>query len=199
MRRTILLILPLFIALSAGGDAAAQIRVDLPDLPGVYETGFVPPDQGPGGFLFSLTLPAELETIAEIRLVLSGTMQEGLVSCSNPYGGPPDTTASRPGLSLYLWESGSSDFLHATVEAPHGAFSGLAAPFTSCCPPGVLDPNTLLGKELQAEFFLDWVLILPCGWVVDAAVVLEDAYLEITGTVPAEDTAWGAVKARYGS
>ena len=196
-RRWLMLPLALALALAFAADAAAQVRVDLPDLPGTYTVGNDPPDDPPGGVQFSLTLPAELESITDIRLVLSGTMQDGLVACSNPYGGEPDTTAFLPGLSLYLREQGAGDFLHATVAVPSGEFSAASASFTSCCPAGVLDPNTLLGLELQAEFFLDYVLILPCNPIVNATVVISGAHLEITGTVPAENSSWGTAKTRY--
>ena len=191
------LLLPLALVLVPVADAAGQIRVDLPDLPGVYAAGMNLPGDPPGGVQFSLTLPAGIQSIDAMRLVLSGTMQDGLVVCANPYGGEPDTTAFLPGLSLYLREPGAGDFLHATVAAPPGAFSGLGATFTSCCPPGILDPNELLGQVLDAEFFLDWVLILPCNPLVNAEVLIGEAYLEITGTVPNEASSWGAVKARY--
>ena len=189
------LLLPLALVLAA--DAAAQIRVDLPDLPGVYAAPINLPGDPPGGVQFSLTLPAGIQSIDDLRLVLSGTMQDGLVACSDPFGDEPDTTAFLPGLSLYLREPGAGDFLHATVAVPPGAFSGLGTSFTSCCPPGVLDPDALLGKVLEAEFFLDWVLILPCNAIVNAAVDISEAHLEITGTVPAEDASWGKVKARF--
>ena len=80
---------------------------------------------------------------------------------------------------------------------PDGAFTELRSTVTSCCPPGVLDYNQLLGAEIHAEFYVYWALIGIC-WVSDDSYgTVSDVRLEILGTVPVNTSTWTEVKALY--
>lgn len=176
----------------------AQVVVDLPALAGGYEAGMSQPPTYPGSRLTTFRLPADLIAVESLRLVVSGSWNEGLIACNNPYGGEPDTMAFQPGLSLYLHlpnETYPRHHFHATVQPAGGAFSGLAATFVSSYPPG--SPNLLLGTDIEAEFFVDFVLILPCNIVAAAWGEVTSVRVEVTGTVPVEDRSWGAVRALY--
>ena len=80
---------------------------------------------------------------------------------------------------------------------PDGAFTDLTATLTSCCPPGVLDDDALLGAEIHAEFFADWALIGICSVSEDSYGTVSDVRLEILGTVGVENETWSSVKALY--
>ncbi len=175
-------------------DAPAQVTVELPALAGLYEAGESPTYP----HLTTFRLPADLIAVESLRLVVSGSWNEGLVACADLYGGAPDTTAFLPGLSLFLHaETFPGDYFHATVQPTGGAFTGLAATFGSSYPPGSVDPNLLLGTDIEAEFGVDFVLILPCNIVAAAWGEVTSVRVEVTGTVPVEERSWGAVRALY--
>jgi hypothetical protein len=132
-----------------------------------------------------------------MRLVLSGHAQAGLMVRSG-IGGPPDSMAYIPGLSLYLRCSTiPGGYFYATAQAQAGQFSELSAVFVSSEPVGHLDPGALLGAEIHGELFTDYVF---GGWwepVADSVINLTEVRIDVTGQVPDEGTSWGAVQALY--
>ena len=192
MSRLLLVLIFLFLS---GATLADDYSILLPDLTGDYE---IEPVHAPISRATTLTIDPDVVSMEGLRLVLSGTWTDGLVACSNPYGGPPDTTSFSPGLSVYLSARGEIDgFFHATVDPPTGQFEFLSAPFTFCCPGGPGDPNLLLGKTLQVEFFCDAVLILPCGVIENAFGTIDEVRIDLMGPVPTEATTWGGVKSLF--
>jgi hypothetical protein len=192
MSRLILLLTCLCLSVSAYAD---DYSILIPELTGDYE---IEPVTSPISRSTNLTLDPDIVSVEGFRLVLSGTWTDGLVSCSNPYGGPRDTTSFSPGLSVFIQAPGEVDgFFHATIDPPTGEFEFLSAPFTYCCPGGTGDPNLLLGKTLQVEFFCDAVLILPCGIIENAFGVIDEVRLDLLGPVSTEATTWGEVKSLY--
>jgi hypothetical protein len=198
MRRYALLIgISLLLTISSVS-LADEVIISLPALTGDYETGWVPPMTAPVARQTTFSIPPDVLSIDEVRLVLSGTWVEGLIICD--YGtGDPDSSAFTPGLSLWLDAEPipDLDFIHATIAPPHGTFDEWSAVFESCCPPGSVDLNLLLGTEIEAELFCDLILILPCWVEIDSYGTLTDVSIEITGAVPTKSHTWGQVKALY--
>jgi len=199
MRCFILLASIFFILMTASIAQADEVIISLPALTGDYETGWVPPETAPVIRQTTFSIPSDVLSIDEMRFVLSGTWSEGLIICD--YGGPedPDSTAFTPGLSLWLDAATipPGDFIHATITPPNGPFTEWSAVFESCCPPGTVDLNLLLGTEIEAELFCDLVLILPCWVEIDSYGTLSDVRIEITGVVPTENYTWGSMKALF--
>ncbi len=175
--------------------AADMCVMNLPALTGNYEAvEFVEPNFGwPSLRTIDFDMSPEIIAIDQLKLIVSGTWTEGILVCE----GPPEPFL--PGLSLYLTSEALPhlDFFHATVPSVNGTFSGLQATFQSCCPGGTVDPNLLVGAQIHAEFFTDWVLPLICNITQDSYGTITEVRLEITGVVPTEDTTWGAVKQLY--
>jgi hypothetical protein len=181
--------------------AAGMCVIDLPALTGDYEAAeFAEPNFGwPFSRTTDFAMPPEVTAIDQMKLVVSGTWTEGIRACEDPFGGPPHQGPFLPGLSLYLTSEAlpEGDFFHATVPSVNGTFSGLQATFQSCCPGGTVDPNLLVGSQVHAEFFTDWVMPLICNIIQDSYGTITEVRLEVTGVVPVEDTTWGAVKQLY--
>lgn len=182
----------------AGNAIADQFDISFPELTGDYETGWLDPVTAPTGRTITFMFPSNVQSLEELRLVLSGTWTEGELVCSSPYGGPPDSTSFTPGLSAYLFVSESrSQFFHATIVPPNGEFSEWSAVFEACCQPNPPSLNLLLGTEVTIELFSDMVLILTCNVTTDSEGTLTDVRLQDLGAVPVEQSTWGSLKSLY--
>ncbi len=199
MMRCAILILAVAVAGTVSSETASadQVILSFPELTGDYETGWQPPDTAPVIRETTFTIPPDVLSIEQMRLVLSGNWAEGLIICDDGFGGA-DSTYFTPGLSMFLTAPTiPGDFFHATILPPNGVFDQWSATFESCCPPGSVDPNLLLGAEIHAELFCDLILIGICWVEIDSYGTLTDVRVEITGTVPTESHTWGAVKSLY--
>ena len=178
--------------------SADTVILSFPELAGGYEADpYSPPNPGyPQMRSLDFTIPAHVTGIDQLELVVSGDWIEGEITCND--GSGPEVSPFYAGLSLVLTSSAfPGDWYHASVTPPDGAFTELRSTVTSCCPPGVLDYNQLLGAEIHAEFYVDWALIGIC-WVSDDSYgTVSDVRLEILGTVPVNTSTWTEVKALY--
>jgi hypothetical protein len=182
----------------AGLAAADSLTIDLPGLTGGYEYSlYTEPNLGyPQMRAVDFTIPGDVTAIDQFTLVLSGEWTAGKVTCFE-YEDPVPSEFLPP-LSLFLTSPAfPDDYFVASVAMPAGEFSEIEATFYSCCPQGVLDPNQLLGTEVHAEMFFDIAILGICWLSIDTYGTLNDARLEITGTVAAETSTWSAVKGLY--
>ena len=182
----------------ATGALADTVVIDLPDLTGDYQTGWYPPTTSPVTRSTSFVFPPDIQSLQDLRVVMSGTWVQGLVSCSNPYGGPPDTTSYSPGLAVHLRAPAAFDkFFHATVGPPDGPFDQLTAVFDYIYPPNGADPNEMLGEIVSVELECQSMFILPCNPLNDSYGVLTEVRIEALGAVPTTKSSFGNVKALF--
>jgi hypothetical protein len=95
-----ILILIAVVAL-AGNTSAGIVEICFPELTGDYGTGWLPPHTSTHSRTTTFTFPPDVQSMDELRLVLSGAWVEGIIRCT-PLIGPPDTTSFTPNLSMYL-------------------------------------------------------------------------------------------------
>lgn len=195
MIRRLLLILLLAMALGAH---AETVVIDFPDLTGDYQTGWHPPTTSPGSRSTSFIFPPDIQSLQGLRVVMSGEWVQGLVACSNPYGGPPDTTSYSPGLVVHLRAPEAFDgFFHAGVGPPDGPFDQWTADFRYIYPPNGADPNQMLGEIVSVELECQSGFILPCNPLNDTYGVLTEVRIEVFGAVPTTESSFGNVKALF--
>ena len=178
--------------------SADTVIISFPEFTGGYEADpYSPPNPGyPQMRSLDFTIPAHVTGIDQLELVVSGDWVEGEITCND--GSGPEVSPFYVGLCIFLTSSAfPGDWVSAGVMPPDGAFTELRSTVTSCCPPGVLEYNQLLGAEIHAEFYVDWALIGIC-WVSDDSYgTVGGVRLEILGTVPTDATTWSGVKALY--
>ncbi len=184
-------------ALVASVAWADTISIPLPQLVGPYQAiEDLPPGSGPVEMFTTLVLPPEVTVIDNLRLVVSGVWHAGVQWCSGVQG--PEPSPFQPGLAMFLDLGGAPfQYFSASVLPPDGEFTNLADEFRSCCPPGALAFDELLGVPITVHFFVDWAILGICWVETDTYGELTDVRLEITGTVPVEPTAWGSIKSLW--
>jgi len=178
---------------------AFALTVSLPELTGDYEVfqGVAPDFGAPGYRSIDFVLPEGITSIDQVTVVLSGQWHAGELSCDTGFG-TREISQFLPPLAVALYSSAfESDFFLASVEVPDGEFEGLAVGFSSCCPPGVLDFDSMIGAELQIELFIDWVLVGNCFATEDSYGSLADVSIEVSGPVSTDSSSWGGIKSLY--
>lgn len=188
----------LILTLPAGLALAQTHSLELPGLTGGYEASpWDAPNFGhPQMRSVDITIPASVTSIDQIQLVMSGDWTIGEVACDNGMG--PEPSPFQVPFGLYVAsDDWPGDYFRATIMPEGGAFSDLTGDLSSCCPPGVLEFDALLGRELHIELFADWALIGICWITSDTYGTVSDVRLEITGTVAADASTWSDVKALY--
>lgn len=190
------------IVILAGFFFVSQARattVPFPGLTGEYELvpGLAPDFGAPTMRSIDFVLPAEVTAIEQLTFVLSGQWQAGEISCNTGFEFP-EISPVLPPIAIYLTSSAyPGDFFHATIEMPDGPFENLTADFTSCCPPGVLDFDLLIGSEWHADLSADLGIIGICSFTIDTYGSLDEVALQVTGPVPTETSSWGGIKSLY--
>jgi hypothetical protein len=178
---------------------ATALDVPLPDLVGGYEYDpTVAPDPGyPPSRAVDFRLPDEVVVIDALRVVLSGEWYGGEITCDD--GSGPVTTPLEAPLALVITSDAfPGDRVTAFVAAmPEGPFTDLTLEFESCCPPGVVGFDQLVGVDLHAELRIDLAIVGLCWVTVDTWGVLDDVHLELTGTVGAPAATWSGIKGLY--
>jgi len=195
MKTIALFLLACLLATTASADTAT---LTFPELTGSYEISpNVPPNFGhPNVRTVDFTIPDHITSIDQIELVMSGEWFMGEITCND--GGGPEVSPIMPGLSVFFSSPAfPGDFFHASIAPQEGPFTELTATLESCCPPGVLDLNELIGAEIHAELFMDLILIGICSLTTDSYGTISDVRLEILGTVPVESTSLSGIKALY--
>ena len=175
------------------------LTVSLPELNGDYEVfEEAAPDFGaPGYRSTNFVLPEGITSIDQVTVVLSGQWHAGELSCDTGFG-TREISQFLPPLAVAIHSNAfGSEFFLASVVVPDGEFEDLAVGFTSCCPPGVLGFDSLIGVELQVELFIDWVLVGSCFATVDSYGSLVDVSIEVTGPVSSDSSSWGGIKSLY--
>lgn len=187
----------LLIALSATS-ANATIQIDLPGLTGDYSIGGSEPPLAPSSRTMSFVLPDSIESIAGLKLKLSGPWTPGKEEVCRVVDGITycDTIPCGTRLNLRLTADSIGDcFFQASVPA-YGWVDG-DEPMIDFCLEGEADINLLLGEEITAEFFCGH----PPGSVppiVEATYgTMNEVQLETIGAVPAKEASWGGVKSLF--
>lgn len=182
----------------AGLAAADSLTIDLPGLTGGYEyCSYTEPNLGyPQMRAVDFTIPGDVTAVDQLTLVLSGEWTAGEISCYEVEG--PVAYEFLSPLAIFLTSPAfPGDYFVATLDIPAGPFSEIEGTFSSCCPPGVLDPNQLLGVDIHAELYFDAAILGICSLTIDTYGTLSDVRLEILGTVATETSTWSAVKGLY--
>jgi hypothetical protein len=185
-----------FVATIAGAD---PVEIALPDLIGDYDSGFVPPNPAPSTRTQSFTIPAEVTSIGDLQLVLSGTGEDGALIMVREVGG----TTVRDTLPV-------SNQLRMVLTAPTldgGCFWGfvpltsptvveVSGPVQSCDHVDPLDFDLLLGTTVQAELFCYFP---PADEVyLDTSSTLTAVHLVVNAQeVAGERQTWGRIKVLY--
>ena len=175
------------------------VMIPLSGLTGGYEldSGVVPDFDYPGTRSVDFVIPDNIASIDQLTFVISGQWHVGEISCNTGFEFP-EISPVLPPLALFISsDEFPGDFFAATIEMPDGPFENLTAEFSSCCPPGVLELNNLLGAELHAELFIDMAILGICYLTIDTYGTLDEVQLQLTGTVPTVTTPWSSVKSLY--
>lgn len=195
--KSAILILCLIIASTALADPA---NIALPDLTGDYDSGFMDPNDAPRVRLNAFTIQPEVISIQSLRVVMSGSNENGSVICERDIGGGQvvrDTMSVVTQMRLVLTAptlEGDCFFGIVNLLAP--TFTDQFGWVTSCDIGNPLDPNLLLNTTVQAE--LECNFSPSCGPWIDALATLTDVHLILDAQIVAVDlTAWGAIKALY--
>lgn len=176
---------------------AAAIDFPLSGLAGGYEnsTTMLPDFGYPTSRSFDFTIPDDVASIEQMTAVISGTWVAGVAMCDID---DPFATPLMPEMILEISSDAfPGDFFSAGFRLAEGQFTDLTASFMSCCPMGVLGFDQLLGADLHARLSPSIGLVGICWETVDTYGVLDDVRLVLTGTVPAERSDWGGIKALY--
>jgi hypothetical protein len=176
---------------------ASEAVISFPALTGDFSSGVYTPGI-PGNRLATFTIPPEVTSIESMRLVVSGTWNEGVLTCWD-YLGRESTGPFQPGLGFFLGVAShpTNPFWSGFVLPANGAFA-LEAPIELRYPPSGVDLNVLLDSEIRADFGVDYLLpIDSCNITADAYGTVTDVRIVITGTVATEGQSWGGVKALY--
>lgn len=195
MKTTALVLLVCLPVTMAMADSAS---ISFSELTGSYEisSNVAPNFDYPNVRTVDFTIPDHITSIDQMQLVLSGEWFMGEITCDD--GSGPDVSPIAPGLSVFLTSPAfPGDFFHATIQPEGGSFTELTATFESCCPPGTLDLDQLIGAEIHAELFMDLILIGICSLTTDSYGTIDDVRFEILGTVPVENTTLSEVKSLY--
>lgn len=178
---------------------SSALTLSFPELTGGLEGGqFAEPNFNyPGGRSFDFVIPENVTSIEDMVFVLSGNWHTGEMTCSDSFGGH-NVSPFLPPISIFITSDAfPGDYFHSSISMVEGSFENLTGTFESSYPPGVLEFNDLLGADLHAEVFIDWVMILICYFSIDSYGILDDVELHLTGTVPTVASSWGNVKSLY--
>lgn len=175
-------------------------EIPLDDLEGLYEMleGLEPDFGAPGERTMNLTFPDNLTGIDEVTFVVSGEWHAGLITCEE-VGGDQDYPFLPP-LTLIITSDAFADddfFIASSFPVPEGEFDDLMLDVTSCCPPGVLGLEELIGAEVEAKLVAWDMIVGPCWNSVDSYGTVTEARLVITGTVATDARSWTAIKGLY--
>ncbi len=188
----LLVCLPLTMAM------ADSATLSFPELTGGYEISpnVAPNFDYPAVRMVDFTIPDSITSIDQVQLVMSGEWVMGEITCDD--GSGPQVSSIAPGLSVFMTSPAfPGDFFHASINPEGGSFTEQTATLESCCPPGTLDLDQLIGAEIHAELFMDLILIGICSLTTDSYGTISDVRLEILGTVPVESTSLSEVKSLY--
>jgi hypothetical protein len=196
MRPTIL-ILYLIIASAAG---AASVDIPLPNLTDDYDGGLVPPDDAPSARTTAFTIPSEVASILNMRVVMSGISEDGWFIQERDIGGGEvllDTLSVPTNMRLFLraptLEGGC---FFGVVNLPAPDFTGESGWIIDCDFGNPLDLDLLLGTTIEAELICHFSP--PGDPYVDPLATLTDVRLVIDSQlVTAGRRTWGEIKAHY--
>lgn len=190
----------LVVAFGVAPSVSSTIEIPLDQLEGGYEMdpSVAPNFDYPEQRSSDLVLPDGVTVIEAITLVISGEWHTGEIRC-NQGGDIYVTYPLLPELLFFLTSDAFPDhyFLADLYEMPEGPFENLALEVTSCCPPGSVSLEELIGSELHVELVVSSLIIGICSLTVDPFGTLDEVHLEIIGTVPVAATTWGGVKSLY--
>lgn len=195
--RTVLLILAL--AGLASAAAAQDTIVALPLLEGDYDAGDVLPNDQPSRRSCTFEIPPQVENIAMMRMVMSGSATEGAYITERDVGGiVVRDTIYYPGymyLSLSAPPLGEAT-LYSVQSLPETGATNAEAHFLHSEDPGPPDFNLLLGATIEAELILRSGL--ATGHWIDPLASVTDLHLRIEGQiVPAAARSWGEIKTLF--
>lgn len=188
---------PVLFVMTCFAGYAAAIDVPLTGLVGGYEySTTMLPDLGyPTSRSLDFTIPDDVASIEQLTAVISGQWVAGVAMCDID---DPFATPLMPEMILEISSDAfPGDFFSAGFRLAEGQFTGLTASFLSCCPMGVLGYDQLLGADLHAQLSVDVGMVGMCWPTIDTYGVLDDVQLVLTGTVAAERSDWGGIKALY--
>ena len=175
------------------------VMIPLSGLTGGYELDpWVAPDfDYPGVKSVDFVIPDNIAAIDQLTFVISGEWHVGEISCNTGFEFPEISPVLPPLTLLISSDEFPGDFFMATIQMPDTPFEDLTAEFSSCCPPGVLELDNLLGADLHAELFIDMAILGICYLTIDTYGTLNQVQLHLTGTVPTVTTHWSSVKALF--
>jgi len=195
--RPAILILFLIIASAAFADS---VDIVLPDLTGDYDSGFMDPNEAPRVRLDSFTISPNVVLIHNLRVVMSGTNENGSMICEYDIGGGQvirDTLEVVTQMRLILTAptlEGGCFFGVVNLLAP--TFTDEFGWVTSCDIADPLDPNLLLNTKVQAELECNFSPL--CDPWIDALATLTEVHLILDAEIVAtERRTWGQIKALY--
>ena len=192
--RVLIPILGLIIA-----NVACADTVEIP-LPGDYDSGFLPPNDAPRTRYMSFTIPAEVISIQNLQVVLSGSNQDGSKICEREIGGGQtvlDTlSVVTPMRLILLAKTLEGDCFFGIVNLLEPIFTDASAPMNTCGIYEPLDPDLLLGTTVHAG--LECNFAPDCAPYIDALTNLTEVSLILEAYIVAgERRTWGRIKALY--
>ncbi len=195
--KPVLITLLMILSCAAG---AETVTIDLDNLVGDYDSGFIDPNDAPRIRLQSFTIPPEVNSLESLQVVMSGTNIDGWRICEIDVGGGvvvQDTTSIVTQMRLVLTAPTlGGDCFFGIVNLLSSSFTDASGPVTSCNPAEPLDPDLLLDTTVQAELEVNFSP--GCEVWLDALVVLSDVRLLLqVETVSTESRSWGEIKALY--
>ena len=147
----------------------------------------------------AFTIPPEVVSIEQLRLVMTGTNSDGWMICEYEVGGYTiqDTLSVMTQMRLVLRaETLEGGCFFGIVNLSTPTFTDESGPIGDCDVGSPLEPDLLLNTTIQAE--LECNFSPPCDAWIDALVTLTDVRVVIDGQIVAvESGTWGGVKALF--
>lgn len=195
--KPVLITLLMILSCVAGADT---VTIDLDSLVGDYDSGFIDPSEAPRIRFQPFTIPADVNALESLQLVMSGTNIDGWQICEFDLGGGVvirDTTSIVTQMRLVLTAPPlGEDCFFGFVNLLSSSVTDASGPVTSCNVGEPLDPDLLLNTTVQAQLEVNFSP--GCEVWLDALVVLSDVRLLLqVETVAAESRSWGEIKALY--
>ena len=195
--RLAILIACLFIA---NATCADTVNIALPDLTGDYDAGLLPPNDAPSLRFSTFTIPPEVMSIQNMRVVMSGASENGWMICEYDIGGGetvldtfPVITNMRLFLTAPTLEGGC---FWGIVNLPAPTFTDESGSVITCDFAEPLDPDLLLNTTVQAELICYFSPM--CDPYIDPLASLTDVHLVLNAQlVTAGRKTWGEIKALY--
>jgi hypothetical protein len=178
---------------------ADSVQIPLPGLAGDFDSGFLPPDDAPRVRTETFTIPSEIVSIDQMRLVMSGENSDGWMICEYDVGGhahqKPLSVVTQMRLVLTAETLGEGCFF-GIVNLLTRTFVDESGSVGACNIGYPLEPDLLLNTAIHAE--LECNYSPPCAAWIDALVTLIDVRMVIDGqNVVAETGTRGQIKAFY--